>query len=66
MSEVTRYQRQVLDLLVQGLGNAEIAERLCIAVKTVDSHMTNIKARTGIKNRVLLAIWWHDCGGITA
>ncbi len=63
MKIVTPYQARVLDLLVQGLGNAAIAERLALSVKTVDSHMTNIKERTGKNNRVLLALWWHENAG---
>lgn len=59
-------ERRVLDLLVQGYGNAEIAKALVLSVKTVDSHLTRIKEITGLKNRVLLALWWHDCGGLTA
>jgi DNA-binding CsgD family transcriptional regulator len=63
---IRQSERRVLDLLVQGLGNAEIAEALVLSIKTVDSHLTNIKAKTGLRNRVLIALWWHDCGGLTA
>ncbi len=42
---LTRRQVQVLELIDQGLSNAEIATRLCIAAKTAEHHVAGIMAR---------------------
>jgi len=42
IQELTVRERQVLELIAQGLANAAIAERLGIQPKTVRNHITNI------------------------
>jgi LuxR family maltose regulon positive regulatory protein len=44
-------EREVLQLIVAGLTNREIAERLYIAVSTVKSHVNNIYGKMGVSNR---------------
>ncbi len=39
---LTRRQREVVYWVQQGLSNAEVAERLCIAPSVVAGHLTNI------------------------
>lgn len=48
---LTPKQRSVLDELVAGRSNKEIAARLNISDKTVNSHMKEILGRLGVKNR---------------
>lgn len=60
---LTPREVEVCELLVQGMGNTGIAARLTLSKKTVDSHVSNIKERVGINNRVLLALWWHENAG---
>lgn len=48
---LTPRQSEVLDLLTEGMTNAEIAERLFISVKTVDHHVSAILAKLGAKTR---------------
>ena len=43
-------QRQVLQLLAEGLNTKTIARRLGISVKTVETHRTSIKERLGIRD----------------
>ena len=62
---ITPAQAPILDCIVRGFSNERIAAELGISVKTVDSHITHIRERTGINNRVLLALWWRDNAGIT-
>jgi DNA-binding NarL/FixJ family response regulator len=56
--KVTRRDQQVLDLLVQGCSNKEIAEELQISPRTVKQHLRSLFLRAGIKQgrkRVILA-----------
>jgi DNA-binding NarL/FixJ family response regulator len=47
----TRKQLQVLEELPAGRSNREIAARLSISEETVRSHMKEILARLGVRNR---------------
>jgi DNA-binding NarL/FixJ family response regulator len=49
-------EREVFDLLAQGLSNAEIAARLHLGVTTVKTHVAGLMAKTGESNRVRLAL----------
>jgi DNA-binding NarL/FixJ family response regulator len=40
-----------LVLLVEGLNNPEISERLCISLGTTRSHVSNILSKLGVSNR---------------
>ncbi len=48
---LTEREREVLGLLVLGLRNREIAERLLITERTVKNHVANIIAKLGVKSR---------------
>jgi predicted ATPase/DNA-binding NarL/FixJ family response regulator len=62
---LTRRQRQVADLVAQGLSNREIARRLVIAVRTADSHVQNILLRLGFNSRAQIAAWCVQRQGST-
>jgi NarL family two-component system response regulator LiaR len=49
--ELTGREREVLALMVEGLGNVEIAERLSISLSTVRFHVSNIFSKLGAANR---------------
>ncbi|UQU66739.1 response regulator transcription factor [Couchioplanes caeruleus] len=53
---LTARERDVLNLVAEGLSNTEIAERLHIGVTTVKTHITSLMAKTGSPNRVRLAL----------
>lgn len=57
---MTRRQVQMLDLLHDGLTNAEIASRLFIGIKTVETTLSKAMAKSGCHNRVRVALWWHE------
>jgi DNA-binding CsgD family transcriptional regulator len=51
---------EVLGLIMQGLTNNEIAEKLFISFETVRSHRKNILEKTGAKNTAALINYYHQ------
>ena len=54
---ITPREKEVLELVVAGLGNKEIAQRLCISESTVRNHLHNILDKLHLQNRVQLAMY---------
>ena len=50
--DLTEREREVLKWMVEGLNNAEIAERLVVSLSTVKYHISNIFMKLGVDNRV--------------
>ena len=48
-------ETEVLRLILEGLTYKEVGEKLFISEKTVDSHMQNIYAKVGVRNK--LSLW---------
>lgn len=58
---LTEREQEVLALLVEGLSNADIAERLVISVATVKFHVRGILAKLGVANRAeAVALAWRE------
>ncbi|MEA2348305.1 MAG: hypothetical protein QOG62_2092 [Thermoleophilaceae bacterium] len=55
--ELTDREREVLDLVAQGLPNKRIALQLEISEKTVKTHLTSIFHRLGVTDRTQAALW---------
>jgi DNA-binding NarL/FixJ family response regulator len=51
---------EILGLIMQGLTNHEIAEKLFISFETVRSHRKNILEKTGAKNTAALINYYHQ------
>jgi two-component system response regulator DevR len=57
LAALTERERDVLELIGQGLSNREIAERLFLAEKTVKNYVTSVLAKLGMQRRTQAAAW---------
>jgi DNA-binding NarL/FixJ family response regulator len=55
--ELTDREREVLELVAEGLANKVIAMRLGISEKTVKAHLTSIFGTIGVSDRTQAALW---------
>ena len=55
-------ERQVLMLITEGLGNAQIAERLSISEKTVRNHVSNLFDKLGVWTRAQAIVFAMERG----
>jgi DNA-binding NarL/FixJ family response regulator len=62
---LTTRERQVIELLGEGLANKEIATRLHIAVHTVKSHVHNVLEKLALRSRLEVAAFSHAGGAKT-
>jgi len=56
---MTPRERQVINLIAEGLGNKQIAARLHIATHTVKSHVRNIMDKLTLHTRLQIAAYSH-------
>lgn len=52
IGSLSRREREVLQVLAEGLSDAEIAERLYVGVGTVRAHLTSINVKLGVASRL--------------
>jgi len=57
---MTKRERDVIDLIAEGLSNKEIARQLNIATYTVKSHVHNILEKLALHTRLQVASYAHD------
>jgi DNA-binding NarL/FixJ family response regulator len=57
---LTPTETKVVNLVAQGLKNQEIAVHLKVSQRTIESHVSNMLAKTGLNNRTELARWAMD------
>ena len=59
---MTPREREVIDLIAEGLSNKEIATRLNIATDTVKSHVRNVMEKLMLHTRLQIAAYAHREG----
>ena len=59
---LTNREKEILGHIASGLTNKEIAENLCISVKTVDTHRTRIMKKMKAKNTACLVRYAFNTG----
>jgi DNA-binding NarL/FixJ family response regulator len=55
-------EREVLELVSEGMANKRIAQRLHISEKTVKAHLTRVFLTLGVSDRTQAALWVHRRG----
>lgn len=55
--ELSPRQREVVQLITQGLSNKKIAEALFISERTADTHVEHILRKLGMHSRAQVAAW---------
>jgi DNA-binding NarL/FixJ family response regulator len=63
-ANLTGRESEVLRLVAQGLSNAEIAGQLFLGVETVKTHVRNVLAKLGARDRVQAVIGAYESGFI--
>jgi len=66
LDELTRREREVVVLIVQGKSNREIAEELVLSTRTVEKHVANILSKLGLTSRAQIVRWAIEHGVIQA
>src|ERR1044072_2847992 len=59
---LTARESEVLALITEGLGNAQIAERVSISEKTVRNHVSNVFDKLGVWTRAQAMVFAHEHG----
>lgn len=57
VDQLTRQQRRVIELILQGLDNKAIAQKLGISPKTIETHITTILHTLGLASRSEIIVW---------
>ncbi|MEU5647419.1 response regulator transcription factor [Streptomyces milbemycinicus] len=54
---LSKRERDVAELVVEGLTNRQIAARIHVSVRTVETHIRHIRTSLGLRSRAHIAAW---------
>ena len=60
--KLSQREREVLKLIAEGYKNKEIAEDLCISLKTVEKHRANLMKKLDLHNAAVLTVYAVERG----
>jgi len=63
--DLTNREIDVLRLVARGLSNSDIADRLCVSINTVKTHLKNILSKLDLENRTQAAAYAFKSGIIS-
>lgn len=62
IESLTERERQVLECMAQGMSNAEIAGEFVLGAATIKTHVSNVLAKTGSRDRVQAVVFAYRSG----
>jgi DNA-binding NarL/FixJ family response regulator len=62
VTELSKREREVLELLCEGLDDKAVAARLGLSGNTVRNHVSHLYAKIGVNRRAAAVIWARERG----